>query len=116
MATTTHVLHWIPPELERTRKWFGRKPRHGCWELQPLDAYEAARYDVQDVDFTILDEPVSRDVPAGVLEAAVGAVLGRRVSLRKDEFENAKGVYLIPGWRHGPVRWIDAPVYAVRLC
>jgi hypothetical protein len=86
----------------------------GCWELQPLAAYEAARYDVQGADFMILDEPESRDAPAGVLEAAVTAVLSRPVRLEEDRDANGKDLWMVPGWHHWPARRLDAPVYAVR--
>jgi hypothetical protein len=107
-AVVTHIVHWIPPDLIRTRKWFGRGVEEGYWELQTLAAYEAgsAKLIVLDVD--------SRDVPPAVLAEAVSEELGQPVSLEEHAGANGKGVYRIPGLRLGPVRWLDAPVYAVR--
>ncbi|SRR6266404_3338238 len=108
-AEVTHIVHWIPPDLIRTRKWFGRGVNGGYWELQTLAAYEAGS-----AKLTVLDEPDSRDVPTAVLAKAVSEALGHPVALEEDEAANGKGVYRIPGLRLGPLRWLDAPVYAVR--
>jgi hypothetical protein len=107
-AGVTHVVHWMPDDLIRSRRWFGRKAATGYWELQTLAAYEACR-----ADFTVLDEPDSGDAPAALLAAAVSGVLGYPVSVEECEAENSKGAYRIPGLHRGPVRRIDAPVYNV---
>lgn len=110
----THVLHWIPPELNRTRRWFGWKIEPGYWEIQPLDAYEAPRYENQGVDFVILDAPDCRDATAAVLEEAVASFLGWQVSLEEDVDADGNGMITWVGWAHWPLSWVQAPVYMVR--
>jgi hypothetical protein len=113
MENATHVLQWIPPELERTRKWFGRQASEwGYWELQPVEAYEAGRHESGD-DYSQLDMRWSKDAELSDLAGSVAAVLGYPVTLTEDEAANGLGLYRIPGWHHAPVRWLDAPVYDV---
>jgi hypothetical protein len=112
-AGVTHILHWIPPELLRTRKWFGRQAsKWGYWELQPLDAWESGRHE-SDSDWQELEILWSKNAEVGALAESVAAVLGRRVTLTEDK-DMQEGRYAIPGWHHAPIRWIDAPVYEVR--
>jgi hypothetical protein len=108
-AGVTHVVHWIPPDLIRTRKWFGRGLDGGYWELQTRDAYEAGS-----AKLIVLDGPDTRDAPPAVLAEAVSEELGCPVLLEECEAENGKGAYRIPGLHCEPVRWLDAPVYDVR--
>jgi hypothetical protein len=115
----THVVHWIPPELERTRKWFGRQASpYGYWELQPLDAREAGRHDTEILDYVTLEDPDCIRPGAGAGEAELTAsasqALGYPVTLEEDKEMNGKGIWLIPGWHRPPLRWLDAPVYYVR--
>jgi hypothetical protein len=113
-ASVTHILHWIPPEIERTRKWFGRQASEwGYWELQPLDAWESGRHE-SEADFSQLDVRWSKNTPVRDLAESVGAALGCQVVLAEDKTANGKGLYVIPGWHHAPIRWLDAPVYEVR--
>jgi hypothetical protein len=108
-AGVTHVVHWMPDDLIRSRRWFGRKAATGYWELQTLAAYEACR-----ADFTVLDGPDSGDAPPVVLAKAVSEVLGYPVSVEEYGAGNGKGAWRIPGLHTAPIRWIDAPVYNVR--
>ena len=93
MNEPTHVLHWIPPELERTRKWFGRQASEwGHWELQPLEAYEAGRHE-SDSDFTDVPDPDSCSGKAAELRdltASVSAILGYPVALLENVYPNPK--------------------------
>jgi hypothetical protein len=118
MTDVTHVVHWIPPELERTRKWFGRQASpYGYWELQPLDAWEAGRHDTEILDYMTLEDPDScggREAEERDLAASASQALGYPVTLEEDKEMNGKGIWLIPGWHHPPLRWLDAPVYYVR--
>lgn len=97
----THVLHWIPPELIRSLRWFGRK---GYWELQTADAWNAGSDDA--VDST--GSP--RDASVTELTGEASVILGCEVTLTLEESLN--GQWLLD--RCGrPVRKIDAPVYLV---
>jgi hypothetical protein len=109
-ADVTHVVHWIPPDLIRSRKWLGRKADRGYWELQALAAFEAGGH----AGVIDLDRPDVSCASPAALAGAVSEALGYPVSVEEIADMNGKGMRWIPDLPIGPRRWLDAPFYDVR--